>query len=517
MSTNYSYLPGCIKTPSFENRSKPGGVYDKITTGFMRMGANAIANAELNQDLFRFNFAQAWSSNYSFRGIDSKQYMGNVFGEIVGQAHGTHIGAQGNHFAGNDPTHPRLLDDYTKTKCTIVLGCPSFATPAISDLFYNQICTLSSVRDADKEEEIRSDLTVIPKEMVKSLKPGGDLDGIICMVLRCIRYSRGTETLTMSTLVLPHPSRREILRSVIGPHPMNTNQNNAKTFNHSRVHQSLWFFRLVYVGAEYDHRLMPDFGGPVFVMKKAKLIQPQWTNINNDLIVPWEYYNYLRPGTVVVATICIEVFVMPVGTDAKTLRKIYHASITSLKVVAQSELVVLPPTPSIMKKNTNRSPELSSAAATALAAIDWSTSSTSPSASSSDHTLDDANDKVVDNEQGNSGQSSSLKDISGVAVPGTKVENRAGSGECNAIEGDIENTGESCHPEGNEPTTPSTDNGNSFTPVSLAKRNLKERNPTTSDNDGTQEDEDDQCSVCTMTVSVLSLIKSTLALNMTIV
>ncbi|KAJ3887459.1 hypothetical protein GG344DRAFT_68792 [Lentinula edodes] len=355
MLTGYAYLPGGIKTPSFENRSKPGGVYNKITAGFMKMGANA----ELNQDFFRFNFAQAWSSNYSFRGINSKQYTGNFFGEIVGQAHGTHIGTQGNHFAGNN---------------------------------------LSNM--------------VIPKEMVKSLKPGGELDGIILNgpPLYTVLKQNGNAD-NVNSLSLTSPLKR------------NLKKRNC---------------------AEYDHRLMPDFGGPVFAMKKAKLIQPQWTNVNNDLIAPWEYYNYLRPGTVVVATICIEVFVMPVGSDNNTLRKIYHATITSLKVVADSDLVVLPPTPSIMRNNVNQLPELSSLAATALAAIDWSTSSTSPSTSSSDQTLEDTNDKVVGDEEGNNGYSSNSKESLGRTVPSTTAEHQTESGnEHNAIQGHIENTGES--------------------------------------------------------------------------
>ncbi|KAJ3927774.1 MAG: hypothetical protein NXY57DRAFT_965156 [Lentinula lateritia] len=429
MSTSYAYLPGCIKTPSFENRGKPGGVYNKITAGFMKMGANA----ELNQDFFRFNFAQAWSSNYSFRGIDSKQYTGNVFGKIVGKAYGTHIGAQGNHFAGNDLNNPKLLDDYTKTKCTIVLGCPSLATPAVSDLFYNQICTLSS--------------SVIPKEMVKSLKPGGELDGIILNgppLYTVLKRNGNADNVT--SLSPTSPTKRNLKKRNWSA----SNDHGPEEHEEIQPPESaptalvLPTSQQIYVGAEYDHRLMPDFGGPVFAMKKAKLIQPQWTNINNDLIVPWEYYNYLRPGTVVVATICIEVFVMPVGSDNNTLRKIYHATITSLKVVADSDLVVLPPTPSIMRKNVNQTPELSSLAATALAAIDWSTSSTSPSASSSDQTLEDINDKIAGDEGGNSGYSSNSKESSGITVPSTTAEDQTESGnERNAIKGHIENTGES--------------------------------------------------------------------------
>ncbi|KAJ3878275.1 hypothetical protein F5051DRAFT_439878 [Lentinula edodes] len=426
MSTNYGYLPGCINTPAFVTRSKPGGVYDKITTGFAGMGSNAIANAELNQDFFRFNFGQAWSSNYSFRGIDSKQYTGNVFGEIVGQAHGTHIGAQGNHFVGNDLSKPKLLDDYTKTKCTIVLGCPSFATSAISDLFYNQICTLSSVRDADKEEEIRSDSMVIPKEMVKSLKPGGELDGIILTSPPLYTVLKRNTNADSSSSSLPNsPTKRNLKKRNWSA------SNDNETQEHEDIQPvegaptalTLPSAQQIYAGAEYDHRLMPDFGGPVFAMRQAKLIQPQWTNINNDLIVPWEYYKHLRPGTVIVATICIEVFVMPTGPGNGAMRKIYHASITSLKVIAESDVVVLPPTPFITNKMADQLPELSSSAATALATIDWSTSPTPPSTSGSDHTLEDANDSLESDVREGSERPTELKVVLDGSGPSVHLEN----------------------------------------------------------------------------------------------
>ncbi|KAJ3910790.1 hypothetical protein F5877DRAFT_87034 [Lentinula edodes] len=134
---------------------------------------------------------------------------------------------------------------------------------------------------------------------------------------------------------------------------------------------------------------MPDFGGPVFAMKKAKLIQPQWTNIKNELIVPWKNYDSLRPGTLVVATVCFEVFVMSPKSASESVRKIYHATITSLRVIAESDVIVSPPTPSVSnKKGISVQPVTSSAAASALASIDWCSTATSSSLSGSDHTLD---------------------------------------------------------------------------------------------------------------------------------
>ncbi|KAJ4464240.1 hypothetical protein C8J55DRAFT_567021 [Lentinula edodes] len=386
--SHYNYLPNNICTPMFEERKKPNGVYDKLAHAFTGMGANAIANAELNQDFFRFNFEEAWSSNYSFRGVDSKTYTGNIFGEIVGQSNGTFIGAQGNHYIGPDPSNPKQLDDFTKTKCTIVLACPSFATPAISDLFYNQICTLSSIRDADQAEEIGSGTEVVPKEMVKSLRNSGDLDAIILTGPSLYTVMKRSKTLSnqKDQSSISPPAKRNMKKRSCAERLEDV----GEPLDLPIVPNVSADDPQIFVGAEYDHRLMPDFGGPIFAFRKAKLIQPQWMNIDNELIVPWKNYDYLRPGTLIAATICIEVFVMPIVLGSNKFRKIYHALITSLKVIAESDIAITPPVPFLSaQKKVRAIQESSSQAAEALAAIDWSTPMTPLSASGSDRTLED--------------------------------------------------------------------------------------------------------------------------------
>ncbi|KAJ4493167.1 hypothetical protein C8J55DRAFT_556163 [Lentinula edodes] len=388
---HYNYLPDSISTALFKDRRKPRGIYDKLAQAFVGMGPNAIANAKLNQDFFRFNFSKAWSSNYSFWGIDSKQYTANIFGEIVGQAHGTYIGAQGNHFIGNDPTKPKLLDDYTKTKCTIVIGCLSFPSVAVSDLFYNQICTLSSIRNAYKEEEDRAETDVIPKETVKALRNGGELDAITLTGPPLYTVMKKDKT-SNNDNSFASPAKRNLKKRNFtstknddSGDPLNNilpDESASKTLAFPTDQQ-------IFAGAEYDHRLMPDFGGPVFAMKKAKLIQPQWTNIRNKLIVPWKNYDSLRLGTLVVATVCFEVFVMSPKSASDSVRKIYHATITSLRVIAESDVIIMPPMPSVSdKKRVSAQPIAPSAAASALASIDWCSTATSSSLSGSDHTLD---------------------------------------------------------------------------------------------------------------------------------
>lgn len=67
---------------------------------------------------------------------------------------------------------------------------------------------------------------------------------------------------------------------------------------------------------------MPDFGGPVFAFEKARLIQPDWRDVNGDLIPPWLNHKLLRPGTLVVANMSIQVYVMISKSGDGMVRKV---------------------------------------------------------------------------------------------------------------------------------------------------------------------------------------------------
>ncbi|KAJ3909203.1 hypothetical protein F5879DRAFT_918441 [Lentinula edodes] len=99
------------------------------------------------------------------------------------------------------------------------------------------------------------------------------------------------------------------------------------------------------VGAQYDYKLMPDYGGKVFAFNKARLIQPDWRKLDGDLIVPWRNYLQLRPGTVVVANVSFRLHVLQPKDKRQCKRKVYQAVINYLKVVAESDISVLSPVP----------------------------------------------------------------------------------------------------------------------------------------------------------------------------
>lgn len=118
--SQFNYLPNSLPSATFKMRANPGGIYDRLAKSFTEMGPIALANAEINQDFFPHNFGESWSMNYSYRDCDSALFSANVFGEIVGQAHGTFVGAQGNHYAGKDPSNVSVM--WRCVLCLISLG-----------------------------------------------------------------------------------------------------------------------------------------------------------------------------------------------------------------------------------------------------------------------------------------------------------------------------------------------------------------------------------------------------------
>ena len=53
-------------------------------------------------------------------------------------------------------------------------------------------------------------------------------------------------------------------------------------------------------GALYSPDLLPDHRGSYFQRKNAKLVQQDIWDDDNNLITPWETYDKLRVGTIVV-------------------------------------------------------------------------------------------------------------------------------------------------------------------------------------------------------------------------
>ncbi|KAL0060393.1 hypothetical protein AAF712_012844, partial [Marasmius tenuissimus] len=99
----------------------------------------------------------------------------------------------------------------------------------------------------------------------------------------------------------------------------------------------------VRVGAKYSPWTVPGYGGGRFRQRFAQVIQLDWRDARNQLIPPWNAWDDLRPGTLVMATVVFNVYVMPAKDPSMPKRKIYQALVKSLRVLGRSDIPTTKP------------------------------------------------------------------------------------------------------------------------------------------------------------------------------
>ncbi|THU91929.1 hypothetical protein K435DRAFT_800853 [Dendrothele bispora CBS 962.96] len=367
LDTAFYYRPGDHDSELLMLRRHDNGLYDYVV-GLItnRMEKSALANMTPGEDFVRA--IRPASRGYGYMEKDGRPFNCNVFGEILGPRYGTLMTARYNHFPGEDRFNPiPLRDSNRSTKGIIVIGCPSFATPMLADAWYNQLTTAVQLREYDAmwERETGSVPRAGAKEFVKNTDNPKDPDvEPDCMVLTgppmYMVPPQGTQSLpTSNTPSEPPASPRNNMKkrrigssgesisvknetqkaptsSSTGPPTSSISSSGSKTTASSlKVYPS---GDQIFVGATYDPRLQLDYGGQGFAQVHARLVQPDFRDVSQRLICPWEFYDKLRPGTLIMANIDISVFIIE-G------RKIYHANILSLRVLGDSDVPVDKPRP----------------------------------------------------------------------------------------------------------------------------------------------------------------------------
>ena len=69
-------------------------------------------------------------------------------------------------------------------------------------------------------------------------------------------------------------------------------------------------------GALYSPSLLPDYRGPYFKHINSKLVQLDVRDQNNELIAPWDMYDKVNVGAIVLAICSLHVYIMPGSVSA---------------------------------------------------------------------------------------------------------------------------------------------------------------------------------------------------------
>ena len=157
--------------PSFEQRIE-SGLYNRLATLFDTPGESlatvdygnhftAQSTAWRSGDVINWRttfLAKDQTSAESEAEDHPTEFQVNFIGEVANE--GSELGAKGNAWLKPD----QQIVDKMSIKDTLVLKCPSLATPAIQAIYNNQICTLE-----DMYESVKLPVAMVGVTIVTSL------------------------------------------------------------------------------------------------------------------------------------------------------------------------------------------------------------------------------------------------------------------------------------------------------------------------------------------------------------
>ncbi|KAJ7436015.1 hypothetical protein B0H11DRAFT_1755436 [Mycena galericulata] len=324
--------------PIYGERNE-SGLYDSIADQIAGMGPEALANIDYPDDITRH--IEDWSKNHKYLNKDGNELKVSIVGEVMGPALGTIIRAHGNYFA-RDGDNFKPIDDKTKVKDVIALGIPTCATTKMYNTCLNQIVCVTQITEANADEDRR-------KGNVRRQQHD------TMMVQLPVKYAVLLPCVTLApTHISPDPlccwsSQNQTHRE--------TQAGRRRRGRRCRYRQERRSSReaSAYIGAHYEPALLPDFGGDYFNLVKAKLVQHDIRDVNNNLIPPWDLYDALKPGTLVLVLVTLHCFNMvDDGGKERKERKIYQMNAHSIRVLAESDEYVEPRTRPIAPTAANR-------------------------------------------------------------------------------------------------------------------------------------------------------------------
>ncbi|KAJ7601313.1 hypothetical protein DFH06DRAFT_1353404 [Mycena polygramma] len=299
------------------------GLYDAVATQIEKMNKDALANIDYPDDFTRR--IESWSKNYRYMDGDGNELRTAIVGEVLGPAMGTLIRAHGTYFSREgDDFKP--IDDKAKVKDALAIGIPTQSTTKLLNTFLNQVIALGQVTDADADEDSRNGRGPIIKNWTK---PGKD-------------HSENHDVIMVS--MLP----KYVVPTAAGaPKAKRTAKRKLDEVDADAAED-------IKLGAHYEPSVLPDYGGSFFNHNKAKLVQHDIRDVQNNLIPPWKLYEALRPGTLVLLLVSLHCFLMSDETGKEIKRKIFQLNAHSIRVLSESDEPVEERTRPIAPNSTER-------------------------------------------------------------------------------------------------------------------------------------------------------------------
>ncbi|KAI0038939.1 hypothetical protein FA95DRAFT_1122597 [Auriscalpium vulgare] len=268
---------------------------------------------------------------------------------ILGQT-GTHAEGQRLGAAGTTPANVKI-DDQTHVKFTIICKAAGDDIPELADFWtdqsvglYERACALVGGADAyqallgNRAQFVRpfvrehsgnkrdisaigglfanQFLPLVTKDIYTTVPPSaGSRNAAAQVPVRTARKRRAAEVQDLDGEVPPAETQEEPVAPAVT------------------------------LDSRYDPTLMPDHRGSQFRHVHAQLLQPNITDMNGNLIAPWDLANALRPGTLFIAACNLRLWDMPAqgagGNGQSKGSMTFQTCIESLKVIRESDLPLI--------------------------------------------------------------------------------------------------------------------------------------------------------------------------------
>ncbi|KAJ6461570.1 hypothetical protein C8R47DRAFT_1080539 [Mycena vitilis] len=313
-------IPSVHHSSVYGDRNETG-LYDAVADQIESMGKDALANVDYPDDFTRR--IEDWSKNHRYVDREGNELRTAIVGEVLGPAMGTLIRAHGNYFA-RDGDDFKPIDDKSKIKDTIALGIPTQSTTKLLNTFLNQVIALGQVTEANADEDSRKGNMPYIKNWTKPGKEGSTAHDVI-MASMLPKYAVPTAA---GAPKVKRTAKRKLdevdAEADKSPEPLVEGKEPTGED--------------IKLGAHYEPSLLPDYGGAYFNHTKAKLVQQDVRDVQNNLIPPWKIYEALRPGTLVLLLVSLHCFLMnDENSKEPRQRKIYQVNAHSIRVLSESD------------------------------------------------------------------------------------------------------------------------------------------------------------------------------------
>ncbi|RDB20445.1 hypothetical protein Hypma_012444 [Hypsizygus marmoreus] len=352
-------FPTSTMNSSFDSKCFPerlsSGLYKRLSDQIINAKSSALANAEYKETFHRDT--TDWLKNFNYVDAGGRRFMPLVFGEVVSSALGTKMSAKGTFFTGGND--PKFITDETKVKDVIVLGRPTCATKNLAIQFNNQIAALNEVFQDDEKRYAGCNEGWNPKEWVRS-SGTEDRKADMLVLTMLPKYTTSNDKAPKDS-TKPRLKRQALdddsddlpdaeAGGAPGAPSGDGGSLTAPPVAPPNVEPK--------VGDLYDPRLLPDYGGDLFHHKQSKLIQLDVQNIDEKIVFPWDMYDELRPGTLVIAKTSLHCFW--IGQKDGSMKQFYQINAHSIKILGKSDLAMeipsIPDAPRTTKRKATDPP-----------------------------------------------------------------------------------------------------------------------------------------------------------------